>query len=160
MNIKSQNNPYTDFNLNLNNLIPPKKPTSINHVSSDINNKRVSLFKNESKETKILFNTFSAKANMTENKSQKNANSIINRNINQKMRKINKAKSANYNTVKYYDSEEDKKRDSYLYLVKLKKYYSMHNNIYNNSKSKSKYSSLSQSHNPKKIKTKIQYKEY
>lgn len=161
MNFTNQNNPNIDFNLNINNLIPPKKTMSSNNVSSN-NNKRLSLLKKECKKTKILFNTFSAKINMTENKSQKKSNLIINRNNdnnNNKIRKINKAKSANYNKIKYYDSEEDKKRDSYLYLVKLKKYYSMqNNNIYNNSKSK--YSSLSQSHNTKKIKTKIQNNEH
>jgi len=159
MNFTNQNNPNIDFNLNINNIIPPKKTMSSNHVSSN-NNNRVSLLKKECKETKILFNTFSAKINMAENKSQKKSNMIINRNNdnNNKIRKINKAKSANYNKIKYYDSEEDKKRDSYLYLVKLKKYYSIqNNNIYNNSKSK--YSSLSQSHNIKKIKTKIQNNE-
>ena len=158
MNFTNQNKPYSDFNLNLNSLIPRKKTMNSNHFSSVNNNKRVTLLKKECKETKILFNTFSAKVNMTENRSQKKSNTIINRNIENKIRKINKAKSANYNKIKYYDSEEDKKRDSYLYLVKLKKYYSMqNNNTYNNSKSK--YSSLSQSHNAKKIKTKIQNNE-
>lgn len=150
MNFNKENNPYMDLNLNL--LIPPSDKRSINHLSSCSSNNRVKLLKRECENSNLLFNTFSSnKINTIEKKNKKfQSNTNINRN-----KKIIKVRSADHKRIKYYDSEEEKNKDSYLYLTKLKKYYSLHNtnNIYNISKSKSKYSS--HSHNPKKTNTRI-----
>ena len=151
MNFNKENNPYMDLNLNL--VIPPSDKRSINHLSSCSSNNRVKLLKRECENSNLLFNTFSSnKINTIEKKNNKKfqSNTNINRN-----KKIIKVRSADHKRIKYYDSEEEKNKDSYLYLTKLKKYYSLHNtnNIYNISKSKSKYSS--HSHNPKKTNTRI-----
>ena len=141
----SQNN---DLNLN---IIPPSKGfMSSNLYTLKKNNNRILILNEERKDNNILFNTFSSKLKIEENMSQKEKNTHTKRKENRKVKKIKKAQSANYNRIKYYDNEEDKKKDSYLYLVKLKKYYSMHNNnIYNTNKSK--YSSKSHSSNTNKI---------
>ena len=141
----SQNN---DLNLN---IIPPSKGfMSSNLYTLKKNNNRILILNEERKDNNILFNTFSSKLKIEENMSQKEKNTHTKRKENRKVKKIKKAQSANYNRIKYYDNEEDKKKDSYLYLVKLKKYYSMHNNnIYNTNKSK--YSSKSHSSNINKI---------
>ena len=148
MNLKNQRKNQNN-NLNLNLLAQHKGSISSNHHSIENNNNRILILNEECKDNDILFNTFSSKIKIEEKKSQKGQNSHIKRKENKKINKIRKAQSANFNKIKYYDDEEDRKRDSYLYLEKLKKYYSLHNNIYNNNKSK--YSSKSQSSKTNKI---------
>ena len=148
MNLKNQRKNQNN-NLNLNLLAQHKGSISSNRHSIENNNNRILILNEECKDNDILFNTFSSKIKIEEKKSQKGQNSHIKRKENKKINKIRKAQSANFNKIKYYDDEEDRKRDSYLYLEKLKKYYSLHNNIYNNNKSK--YSSKSQSSKTNKI---------
>ena len=148
MNLKNQRKNQNN-NLNLNLLAQHKGSMSSNRHSIENNNNRILILNEECKDNDILFNTFSSKIKIEEKKSQKGQNSHIKRKENKKINKIRKAQSANFNKIKYYDDEEDRKRDSYLYLEKLKKYYSLHNNIYNNNKSK--YSSKSQSSKTNKI---------
>ena len=148
MNLKNQRKNQNN-NLNLNLLAQHKGSMSSNRHSIENNNNRILILNEECKDNDILFNTFSSKIKYEEKKSQKGQNSHIKRKENKKINKIRKAQSANFNKIKYYDDEEDRKRDSYLYLEKLKKYYSLHNNIYNNNKSK--YSSKSQSSKTNKI---------
>ena len=144
-----QNNFNMDLNLNL--LIPPNDIMSSNLHSSGNNNNKILLIKKEYSKTNTLFNTFSSKVNTVEIKSQKKIyNSINPKNNNNKIEKINKAKSAKYKKINYNFQEEENK-DSYTYLVKLKKYYSSNN--YN----KSKYNC--NSHTAKKIKKRINNKE-
>ena len=147
MNLSNQrNNQNNDLNLNI--YAPYKGFISANRLSSEKNKNRMLVLNEERKDNIVLFNTFSSKPKIEENKSQKLQNVHIKNKEGQKSQKIKKAKSVNYNKIKYYDNEEDKKRDSYLYLVKLKKYYSMHNNLYNINKSK--YSSQSHGYNSNK----------
>ena len=141
-----RNNQNNDLNLNI--YAPYKGFISANRLSSEKNKNRILILNEERKDNIVLFNTFSSKPKIEENKSQKIQNVHIKNKEGQKSQKIKKAKSVNYNKIKYYDNEEDKKRDSYLYLVKLKKYYSMHNNLYNINKSK--YSSQSHGYNTNK----------
>ena len=148
----NKNNFNMDLNLNL--LVPPSDIMSSNRLSSDHNSNRVLLLKKEISNSKTLFNTFSSNKNTKENKSQNIVyNNITNYNKGKK-RKINKAKSANYKNTNYYYQEEENK-DSYLYLVKLKKYYSTHNCHNLNNTNKSKYSS--HTHNSKKSKKKVNH---
>ena len=145
MNLKNQRkNQNNELNLNI--LSQHKGSMGSNRYSIEKNNNRILVLNEERKDNDILFNTFSTKIKIEENKNQK----IQNTHNKRKENKIRKAQSANYNKIKYYDNEEDRKRDSYLYLVKLKKYYSLHNNIYNNN-NKSKFSSKSQSSKINKI---------
>ena len=145
-----------DFNmdLNLNLLVPPADIMSSNRLSSDHNSNRVFLLKKEISNSKTLFNKFSSNNNSKGNKSQNIVyNNITNYNKGKK-RKINKAKSANYKNIKYnYQDEENK--DSYLYLVKLKKYYSTHNYNNLNNTNKSKYNS--HTNTSKKTKKKVNH---
>ena len=145
MNLKNQRKNQNN-DLNLNKLAQHKSSMSSNRHSIEKDNNRILILNEERKINDILFNTFSSKIKIEEKKSQKNQN---NHTIANKNKKIQKAQSANYSKIKYYDNEEDRKRDSYLYLVKLKKYYSLHNNIYNSNKSK--FSSKSQSSKTNKI---------
>ena len=151
-NLPDKNNFNMDLNLNL--LVPPSDIMSSNRLSSDHNSNRVLLLKKEISNSKTLFNTFSSNKNTKENKSQNIVyNNITNFNKGKK-RKINKAKSANYKNTNYYYQDEENK-DSYLYLVKLKKYYSTHNYNNLNNTNKSKYSS--HTHNSKKSKKKVNH---
>ena len=150
VNTPKQNNLNMDLNLQL--LIPPPEVMSSNRLSSELSNNRIFLLKNEKTKSNTLFNTFSSnKTNISEKKNQKISNNIIN--IKEKPRTILKAKSANHKKIKsYYDYiEEEKNKDSYIYLVNLRKYYSMNN--YNKNNNRSKYKS--QSHKTKKIKTRV-----
>ena len=124
MNNKSNQKTFkTDLHL----LIPPEEMRSSNKVSLHQNNTKEIFLKKEYSKFNTFFNTFSSKTNTNESKSQK----IFDKNlIDNKLKRINKAKSSNYKNIKSY-IEEEKKKNSYLYLVKLKKYYSMQN--FNNS---------------------------
>lgn len=146
MNNKSNQKTFkTDLHL----LIPPEEMRSSNKVSLHQNNTKEIFLKKEYSKFNTFFNTFSSKTNTNESKSQK----IFDKNlIDNKLKRINKAKSSNYKNIKSY-IEEEKKKNSYLYLVKLKKYYSMQN--FKNS-NKSKYNSHHiSSHNSQKIKSRI-----
>ena len=153
-NQQNQNNFNIDLDSNL--LNPTADLKSSNRLSSAQNNNRVLLLKKEYPKSNTLLNTFSLKANTIENKSQKK---MIN-SINQNNKKIpNKSKSANYKKIKYNNYQEEENKDSYLYLVKLKKYYSTHNynNINNKNNIKSKFNN--NTNTAKKIKKRINYNE-
>ena len=146
----NKNNFNMDLNLNL--LVPPGDVMNSNKISSEHNSNRVLLLKKKIPNSKVLFNTFSSDKNSKENKSQKILDNNITHYNKGKLRKINKAKSANYKNIKYNYQEEENK-DSYLYLVKLKKYYSTHNYSNLNNTNKSKYNN--HTHSSKKSKKKI-----
>ena len=146
----NKNNFNMDLNLNL--LVPPGDIKNSNNISSEHSSNRVLLLKKEIPNSKVLFNTFSSNKNSKENKSQKILDNKITHYNKGKLRKINKAKSANYKNIKYNYQEEENK-DSYLYLVKLKKYYSTHNYSNLNNTNKSKYNN--HTHSSKKSKKKI-----
>ena len=151
MNDQINNNNF-NMDLNLNLLVPPGDIKNSNNISSEHSSNRVLLLKKEIPNSKVLFNTFSSNKNSKENKSQKILDNSITHYNKGKLRKINKAKSANYKNIKYYYQEEENK-DSYLYLVKLKKYYSTHNYSNLNNTNKSKYNN--HTHSSKKSKKKI-----
>ena len=111
MNLSNQrNNQNNDLNLNI--YAPYKGFISANRLSSEKNKNRILILNEERKDNIVLFNTFSSKPKIEENKSQKIQNVHIKNKEEQKSQKIKKAKSVNYNKIKYYDNEEDKKRDS------------------------------------------------
>ena len=136
------------FKMDLHLLIPPEEVKNLNLLSLYQNNNKDLFLKKEYSKSNTFFNTFSSKANTNENKSQK----IFDKNIiDNKLRRIKKTKSANYKNIQSF-IEEEKKKNSYLYLMKLKKYYSMQNFVNNN---KSKYNSHISNNNPQKIKSRI-----
>jgi len=152
MNDQINNNNF-NMDLNLNLLVPPGDIKNSNNICSEHSSNRVLLLKKEIlPNSKVLFNTFSSYKNSKENQSQKILDNNITHYNKGKLRKINKAKSANYKNIKYYYQEEENK-DSYLYLVKLKKYYSTHNYSNLNNTNKSKYNN--HTHSSKKSKKKI-----
>ena len=116
------------FKMDLHLLIPPEEVKNLNLLSLYQNNNKDLFLKKEYSKSNTFLNTFSSKANTNDNKSQK----IFDKNIiDNKLRRIKKTKSANYKNIQSF-IEEEKKKNSYLYLMKLKKYYSMQNFVNNN----------------------------
>ena len=147
MNQSNKNTFNVDLNLNLL-LKTGNKPFS-KLASSENHNKRLLVEKSKNEQSNSFFSTFASnKTNPTRKKSQK-----LPDNNNRKIMKTKSANSSRMKSSKDY-IEEEKKKDSYIYLVKLKKYYSMQNfKKHDNNINKSKYKN--QVNHAKKIKSKI-----
>ena len=147
MNQSNKNTFNVDLNLNL--LLKTGNKPFPKLASSENHNNRLFVEKSKNEQSNSFFNTFASnKINPTRKKSQK-----LPDNNNRKIMKTKSANSSRMKSSKDY-IEEEKKKDSYIYLVKLKKYYSMQNfKKHDNNINKSKYKR--QVNHAKKIKSKI-----
>ena len=147
MNQSNKNTFNVDLNLNL--LLKTGNMPFSKLASSENHNNRLLVEKNKNSQSNSFFNTCASnKTNPTRKKSQK-----LPDNNNRKIMKTKSANSSRMKSSKDY-IEEEKKKDSYIYLVKLKKYYSMQNfKKHDNNINKSKYKN--QVNHAKKIKSKI-----